>query len=95
MNEYKYAALIGHSHMDQIIAKIEEALNSVRPYLEADGGNVKFVELTSDMVVKLELEGACVSCPMSIMTMRAGIEESIKRSLPQIKSVEAINMQLA
>ncbi len=78
--------------MDLIIEKIEAALNSVRPYLEADGGNVKFVELTDDMVVKLELQGACITCPMSIMTMRAGIEESIKRALPEIKSVEAINL---
>ncbi|MFN0047794.1 MAG: NifU family protein [Cytophagales bacterium] len=78
--------------MNSIIEKIEAALDSVRPYLEADGGNVKFVELTHEMVVKLELQGACVTCPMSVMTMRAGIEESIKRALPEIKSVEAINM---
>jgi len=81
--------------MNLIIEKIETALNAIRPYLEADGGNVKFVELTSDMVVKLELEGACITCPMSAMTMRAGIEESIKRALPEIKSVEAINMAVA
>lgn len=81
--------------MDLIVEKIENALNSVRPYLEADGGNVRLVEVTSDMVVKLELEGACVTCPMSVMTMKAGIEDSIKRALPEIKGVEAINMVTA
>lgn len=81
--------------MDLIVEKIENALNAVRPYLEADGGNVRLVEVTSDMVVKLELEGACVTCPMSVMTMKAGIEDSIKRALPEIKGVEAINMVTA
>lgn len=77
--------------MEDIRKQIEQALDTVRPYLEADGGNVKLVDVTHDMVVKLELEGACVSCPMSVMTMKAGIEDSIKRALPQIKSVEAVN----
>ncbi|MDX2189163.1 MAG: NifU family protein [Bacteroidota bacterium] len=75
-----------------IIDKIETALNGIRPYLEADGGNVRLVEVTDDFVVKLELEGTCISCPMSAMTMKAGIEDSIKKALPQVKSVEAINM---
>lgn len=74
-----------------MIEKIENALNNVRPYLEADGGNVKFLEVTPDMIVKLELEGACVSCPMSMMTMKAGIEDSIKKALPEIKGVVAVN----
>lgn len=74
------------------IVKIEEALNQLRPYLEADGGNVSFVELTDDNVVKLELHGACKSCSMSMMTLKAGIEDAIKRSVPEIKFVEAINI---
>jgi Fe-S cluster biogenesis protein NfuA len=72
--------------------KIELALNNIRPYLEADGGNVRFLEVTPDMVVKLALEGTCISCPMSAMTMQAGVEESIKRVLPEIKSVIAVNV---
>ena len=72
--------------------KIELALNNIRPYLEADGGNVRFLEVTSDMVVKLALEGTCISCPMSAMTMKAGVEESIKRVLPEIRSVVAVNI---
>jgi Fe-S cluster biogenesis protein NfuA len=80
--------------MEAIQQKIEQALDTVRPYLEADGGNVKFVEVTPDMVVKLELEGACASCQMSIMTMKAGIEDAIKKAIPEVKSVMAVNMAL-
>lgn len=72
--------------------KIEQALDSIRPYLEADGGNVRVVELTEDMVLRLELTGACSSCPMSTMTLKAGVEEAIKRAIPEIVSVEAINV---
>ena len=75
-----------------IKTKIESALDSIRPYLEADGGNVRVVELTEDMVLRLELTGACSSCPMSTMTLKAGVEEAIKRAIPEIISVEAINI---
>ena len=71
--------------------KIEEALNSIRPYLEADGGNVELLEITEDNVVKVELHGACKTCSMSAMTMKAGIEETIKRAVPEIVRVEAVN----
>lgn len=72
--------------------QVEEALNSIRPFLEADGGNVSIEEITEDNVVKLRLLGSCGSCPMSIMTMKAGIEQAIMRAVPQVKSVEAINL---
>ncbi|MFN3850219.1 MAG: NifU family protein [Spirosomataceae bacterium] len=78
--------------MEALIEKIEVALNSVRPYLEADGGNVKIVEITSDMTLKLELLGACGSCPMSTMTFKAGLEEAVKKSVPEILHVEAVNL---
>jgi Fe-S cluster biogenesis protein NfuA len=79
--------------MDKELAlRVEEALAQIRPYLEADGGNVSLVEVTSDKRVKLELHGACKSCSMSMMTMKAGIEETIRRSVPEILSVEAINL---
>ncbi|HKC67782.1 MAG TPA: NifU family protein [Bacteroidia bacterium] len=71
--------------------KIEEALNTIRPYLLADGGNVELVEITDDLIVRVELKGACQSCSMSTMTMKAGIEETIKRAVPEIKAVEAVN----
>jgi Fe-S cluster biogenesis protein NfuA len=77
--------------MNELTAKVEEALNQVRPYLQADGGDVVLVEITSDYVVRLELLGACKSCSMSVMTLKAGIEESIKRSVPQITAIEAVN----
>lgn len=78
--------------MSDIIERIEEALNSIRPYLEADGGNVRLIDVSEDMIVQLELLGACGSCPMSSMTLRAGVEESIKKAVPEIKGVRAINL---
>lgn len=74
---------------------IEEALDNIRPYLEADGGNVRVIELTEDMILKLELLGNCGSCPMSTMTLKAGVEEAIKKALPEIKKVVAINVEVA
>lgn len=70
---------------------MDDSLNSIRPYLERDGGNVEIVEITDEMVVKVRLVGACETCPQSFMTMKTGIEESIKRDVPQIKSIEAVN----
>jgi Fe-S cluster biogenesis protein NfuA len=71
--------------------KVEEALNSIRPYLEADGGNVELIDISADNVVHVELIGACKTCSMSMMTMKAGIEETIKRSVPEIKAVISVN----
>lgn len=78
--------------MIELTKKVEAALDQVRPYLQADGGNVSLVEITADNIVKLELLGACKSCSMSMMTLKAGIEETILRSVPEIKSVEAVNV---
>ena len=75
--------------------KIEFALDTIRPYLEADGGNVRIVELTDDFVLRIEMTGNCGSCPMSSMTLKAGVEEAIKRAIPEIIRVEAINLTLA
>lgn len=74
----------------ELIQRIEETLSQLRPYLEADNGNVSFVELTEDLVVKVRLEGACSSCSMSMMTLKAGIEQSILKAVPAVKAVEAI-----
>jgi Fe-S cluster biogenesis protein NfuA len=78
--------------MQEITKRIEAALDTVRPYLEADGGNVKIIELTDDMVVKLELVGSCSSCPMSAMTFKAGLEEAILKAVPEISKVIAVNL---
>ncbi|GAA4401663.1 NifU family protein [Nibrella viscosa] len=76
----------------EIIERIEKALNGIRPYLEADGGNVKVLELTDDRVVRLELVGACGSCPMSAMTFKAGLEEAVLKAVPEVIKVEAVNI---
>lgn len=70
--------------------RVKNILEQVRPYLQADGGDVRFVELTDDMVVMVELTGACGSCPYSTMTLKNGIESVMKKSIPEIKSVEQI-----
>jgi len=75
-----------------IIQKINLALDQLRPFLEEDGGDITFEELTPDNVVRVRLHGACSSCSMSLMTLKAGVEDAIKRAVPQIKSIEAINM---
>ncbi|MBN8702346.1 MAG: NifU family protein [Bacteroidetes bacterium] len=73
-----------------LVEKIEEVLTQIRPYLQADGGDVSFVEITNDKRVILKLLGACQTCNMSHMTMKAGIEDAIKKSIPEIKSVESL-----
>ena len=78
--------------LEDITKNIETALDSIRPYLMADGGNVKVLELSSDNVLKLEFVGACGSCPMSTMTFKAGVEEAIKRAVPEVKSIEVVNL---
>lgn len=75
-----------------LLQRVEAALDTIRPYLEADGGNVSVEEITSGNVVRLRLLGSCGSCPMSIMTLKAGIEQAIKRSVPEIESIEAVNL---
>ncbi|WP_093833538.1 NifU family protein [Spirosoma endophyticum] len=77
---------------DQLISKIERALDSMRPYLAADGGNVKVLEVTDDKTVRLELIGSCGSCPMSAMTFKGGLEEAILKAVPEILKVEAVNL---
>ena len=78
-----------------LITEVEKALVSIRPYLEADGGDVRILDIDSDNKVTLELLGNCGLCPMSEMTFRAGVEESIKRAVPSITSVEAVNITSA
>jgi Fe-S cluster biogenesis protein NfuA len=75
-----------------LLERVEAALNTIRPYLETDGGNVSIEEITPDNVVKLKLLGSCGSCPMSIMTLKAGIEEAIKKAVPEITGVDAVNL---
>ncbi len=75
----------------ELVKKVENVIDQIRPYLEADGGNIRFVEITDDNVVNVELLGACGSCPMSQMTLKAGVEQAVKKAIPEIKAVESIN----
>lgn len=65
-----------------LISKINEALEQIRPFLRDDDGDIEFIELTDDLVVKVRLLGACKSCSMSAMTLKGGVEESIKKIHP-------------
>lgn len=77
---------------DQLITRVEQALDTMRPYLAADGGNVKILEVTEDKTVRLELIGSCGTCPMSAMTFKGGLEEAILKAVPEINKVEAVNL---
>ncbi|MSQ78348.1 MAG: NifU family protein [Flavobacteriaceae bacterium] len=76
--------------MEILSQRVQTALDSVRPYLKADGGDVELVEITKEMVVKLRMTGNCSSCDISHITMKAGLEEGILRAVPEIKSVVAV-----
>jgi Fe-S cluster biogenesis protein NfuA len=80
---------------EEITNQVETALDTIRPYLEADGGNVRILDLNADNILKLEFVGACGSCPMSTMTFKAGVEEAIKRAVPIIKNIEVVNLTTA
>lgn len=79
-------------NLEELSQKIETSLNSIRPYLLADGGNVKISEITAERVVRLEFVGNCGNCSMSTMTFKAGVEAAIKRDVPEVKSIEVINL---
>ncbi len=70
--------------------RVQNALQIIRPYLQADGGDVELVQVTKDGIVEVRLTGACGTCPMSQMTLRAGIERALMRSIPEIRRVEAV-----
>jgi len=72
--------------------KVEKALMGIRPYLEEDGGDIAVLDISREKVVMLELTGACGTCPMSSMTLKAGVEKAIMESVPEIMAVEAINI---
>ena len=73
----------------RIFEKVNAALQKIRPYLNADGGDVSLIDITDDLVVKVRFSGACDGCPYSFMTLKAGVEEAIKKELPEVKDVVA------
>jgi Fe-S cluster biogenesis protein NfuA len=70
--------------------KVEEVINRIRPALQRDRGDVELVEITPYDVVKVRLKGACGTCPMSLMTLKGGIEAEMKKAVPEVKAVEAV-----
>jgi Fe-S cluster biogenesis protein NfuA len=78
--------------IEELTQKIESSLDSIRPYLKADGGDVQVKEITPEHVVRLEFVGACGHCSMSSMTFKAGVEAAIKRDVPEVKGIEVINL---
>ncbi len=70
--------------------RIENALTLCRPYLQADGGDVELLRVTDDGVAELRFHGTCVICPMSRMTLRAGLERAILKAAPEVKRVESV-----
>ncbi len=81
---------MGLNRDPEFIKKIENSIDSMRPYLVADGGDVELYDVTDEMVVKLRFIGNCSSCKMSTMTLKAGMEQTIMKSIPEIKAVEAV-----
>lgn len=76
----------------ELAIKVNEAIAQLRPFLNADGGDMELVEITDDAIVKVRLLGTCSDCTMSTMTIKAGLEEAVKKVAPEIKSVEAISL---
>ncbi len=75
--------------MSELMERVEKALDSIRPALMADGGNVELVAV-DDGIVKVRLQGACGTCPSALMTLKQGIEVRVKEEVPEIKEVEAV-----
>ncbi len=75
---------------EAIKQKVLNVLEQVRPYLQNDGGDIEFIELTDDMIVNVKLVGACGSCPYSTQTLKNGVEAAIVKAIPEIKSVESV-----
>jgi Fe-S cluster biogenesis protein NfuA len=71
--------------------EVERALNEIRMFLQADGGDVELIDVSEEGVVKVKLQGACFGCPMSLVTLKSGIERLLKREIPQIKEVIAVD----
>jgi len=75
---------------EEILTKVNNVIDSVRPYLQDDGGDIELIEVTDDMIVKVRLQGACGACPYSLMTLKNGVEEALRREIPEIKEVASV-----
>jgi Fe-S cluster biogenesis protein NfuA len=79
--------------MEAIRKRVENALEKIRPYLVADGGDISIVEITDDMVLKVEMKGACYGCPFSMQTLKAGVEMAVRNEVPEIREVVDVSYQ--
>jgi Fe-S cluster biogenesis protein NfuA len=76
---------------EELFDKVQMSLDTIRPFLEADGGDVTLVRVREDMIAEVEFHGACCGCNMSTMTLKAGVEGAIRNAVPEIRSVEAVS----
>jgi Fe-S cluster biogenesis protein NfuA len=76
----------------ELTKKVSTAIEQLRPFLKADGGDMELVEITAEKIVKVKLLGACGDCSMSMMTLKAGLEDAVRKIAPEIRGVEAINV---
>lgn len=75
----------------EVESKIQSALDEIRPYLQSDGGDISLVEINEDYEVKVKLMGACGTCPMSLQTLKLGVEKTIQKTVPEVKKVIAVD----
>ncbi|MGD9976472.1 MAG: NifU family protein [Bacteroidales bacterium] len=80
------------SEQNEILKKVNTSIETIRPFLQNDGGDISLVEVTDDNIVRVKLHGACGSCPYSLMTLKNGVEQAVKRDVPEIKEVVAVNL---
>lgn len=76
---------------DQLMTRVDKALDDIRPHLEVDGGNIELVDILDDMTVLVKWVGNCVNCSMSLMTMKAGVEQVVKAQVPEVIRIQAVN----
>ena len=76
---------------NKLLSRINKALDKVRPYLQADGGDISLIDVTDEMIVKVKLAGACYGCPFSMQTLKSGVEQALVKEIPEIKEVQALS----
>ncbi|MEE4214116.1 MAG: NifU family protein [Bacteroidales bacterium] len=76
--------------MEKIHSLVKETLDKIRPYLQSDGGDIEFVDITDDLVVKVKLTGACHDCPYRMQTLKGGVEQALMKEIPEITGVIAV-----
>ena len=80
-----------NSKKQELLKRVNNVIDSIRPYLKSDGGDVTVVDITDDLTLKVKLTGACHGCPFSMMTLKSGIEQTVKEKVPELKEVIAVD----